>query len=123
MDVTIEGESRNSTLNELDVTIAGESRNSSCLGENVTYICTVPALSHTWSIPALQVTASITVQTPFSSVPPFVLSLISFNDASITSSLSVIAVVALNNSIISCTDSTGETQQTTGRVLSKLLKH
>lgn len=109
---------------ELESVIRGRNGTLSCIGENVTYICTVAALSHAWNIPSFGIATSITVQTAQSSLSPFLIRLLSHNSSSITSSLSFISAAVLNATSISCTDSTrldGEVQRATVRILGECI--
>ena len=38
---------------ELQTVITGRSGSTSCIGDSVTYICTVPSQAHLWNVPAL----------------------------------------------------------------------
>lgn len=92
----------------------------SFVGDNVTYICTVNSFTHSWRIPAYDVSVAITLQTDFSSLPPFTLRLVAYNNESITTSLSVISFSRLNGTQISCSDGVvldGGIQETTIIVL------
>ena len=95
-----------------------------CLDEGVTYLCTLPDHSHSWSIPALDIAGTITGQTPILSVPPFTFRLVTSTESALTSLLSVDAYAGLNNTLISCSDTGGNVQQSTAKILGEMIpKH
>lgn len=103
----------------------GSNRNTPCIGENITYICTVPALSHAWNVPQYGVSATISVQTTSftNEEPEFTMRLLTRSSTAITSSLSVIVFTSLNGTRITCTDSitlNGESQEILMEILGKL---
>lgn len=111
---------------QLQALVQGESnRDTPCVGENITYICTVPALSHAWSVPQYGVSATISVQTSSfdNKNPQFTMRLVTHSSNAITSSLSVIVFTDLNGTRITCTDSItlkGESQEITVEILGKM---
>lgn len=107
---------------QIQTIVDGRNRNAPCIGENVTYICTVPVLSHAWNVPRYDVTATISVQTNLfiNKDPGFIIRLMAVGTNTITSSLSVISFAGLNGTRITCTDSVilgGESQEIVVNIL------
>ena len=48
----------------LQVSISGRSGSTSCVGDLVTYTCTLPAIAHVWESPTLGFAAAITRVNP-----------------------------------------------------------
>ena len=94
----------------LEVDIAGRSGSTSCVGDMVTYTCTLPATAHTWSIPSL-VDVSITRVNPTfppPGSPPSQFSIVTTADGGgtnpITTELSVTSFAGLNGANVTCSD-------------------
>lgn len=89
-----------------------------CIGDSVQYNCTVKAMAHTWIIPAFNINISISHQdTAPLSVGPFTFRTMA-DDGNLITSLSMIATTELNNTEVSCMDSSnqlslGDMQSTT----------
>ncbi len=100
----------------LQVTIEGTGRVEPCIRETITYTCNVSALAHIWTAPGIPV-PSILVS-PGSNVVRgrYTLRIVSLDDSSIISSLSVIADVGFNNTNVTCALG-NEVQQTLAIVL------
>ena len=94
---------------------------TSCIGDNVTYACTVNAVGHTWDIssPAAFVSITRTVRTV--SITPYSFMLTEDFGSSITSTLSLTVFAGFNGTVITCLDSNallgeGDKQSTTAMV-------
>ena len=76
-----------------------------CVGDDVTYTCTLNAIVHTWRIDG-QVLFSVTPQTAVTDNPefrdPYTLRHVLMTDSGIISTLSVTATTALNGTRITC---------------------
>ena len=111
--------------NILDTLVDGVSAEATCIGQNVTYICTVFADTHAWISPSYDqiVLISAINQDVINLWPGFRMKLMAHDGTSITSSASVHVTTALNDTFISCTDggiTSGAQQMITARVLGKL---
>ena len=99
---------------------------TSCVGDLVTYTCTLPTVSHAWMIPSLGFIETITRTTPTFSEPPSPFSIVTTADGGganpITTALSVTSFAGLNGANITCGDPSqilNETQDTTVVVFGK----
>ena len=108
----------------LQVTISSGNTNTSCVGDLVTYTCTVPAVAHTWSI--LDFMVAITRGTTTFDDPASRFSITTTVDGGgpnpITTELSVTSFAGLNGADITCSDGnafTNETQDTIAMVFGK----
>ena len=95
--------------------------NTSCVGQEVTYTCTVPAIAHAWIIYTLPnpISKSITRVTTEDSAPPFSFQTVQDNANGIVTAISVTAFPELNGTVISCRDGNvlgGDMQETTAMV-------
>ena len=95
----------------LQTVVTGRSGSISCVGDQVTFTCTVPAVAHSWDIPSLGLDASITRNTPTFSRPgdpSSRFSIVTTVDGGganpITTELSVISFAGLNGTNITCSD-------------------
>ena len=114
----------------LQVAIAGRSGSISCVGDMVTFTCTVPAVAHSWDIPSL-VDVSITRQDPTFPRPgdpasPFAITITADEGGvnPILTALSVTSFAGLNGANITCSDANqieDEAQDATALVFSKLV--
>ena len=111
--------------NELEVVIDGKNADepSVCVGQNVTFVCTVLADTHAWSSPWLSQTMLISIGKSQFVNRGFTMQLITFNGMYITSSASINATTELNNTFVSCTDANslnGDSQTINITVLGEL---
>lgn len=109
---------------QLQMSIGGRIRQSSCVGELVTFLCSVAANSHGWTIPTVNLAVTINRFIRQLSIPPFNITLVSDDGNVITTSLSVISHAGLNGTNISCSDSNnliGETQFIVASVLGEFM--
>ena len=116
---------------QLQTLIDGNISNSApCVGQNITFVCNVQSFAHSWSssgflLPAviIKTQQSIELRNVW---PGYTLRVVTSDDVSITSSLSVEVVTTqttLNNTVISCTDGiivNGATQDIMATVLGEL---
>ena len=95
----------------LQVAVTGRSGSTSCVGDWVTYTCTVSAVAHDWDIPSLGLDATITRTSPTfprpgDPVSPF--SIVTTADGGgpspVTTVLSVTSFAGLNGITLSCSD-------------------
>ena len=110
----------------LQVVICSGNTNTSCVGDLVTYTCTVPAVAHTWSIPSLGFSDTITRTSPTFDDPASPFSIVITADGGganpITTALSVTSFAGLNGANITCSDGNElitETQDTIAMVFGK----
>ena len=114
----------------LDVDISGRNgSNTSCVGDLVTYTCTVPAVAHDWEILSLGFTATINRNNPTfprPTNPPSPFTIVTTADGNgsnpITTALSVTSFAGLRGEDIICTDGnlvSRETRNATAMVFGK----
>ena len=110
----------------LQVTISSGNTDTSCLGDMVTYTCTLPAVSHVWSIPSLGFLETITRSCPTFDDPASRFSIETTADEGgpnpITTALTVSSFAGLNGASITCSDGnefTNETGDTIAMVFGK----
>ena len=110
----------------LQVSVTNRSGSISCVGDVVTYTCTVPSIAHQWNAPSLGVAGIITMTLPAfpgSGEGSPSVSLTSGDDP-ITTALSVTSFAGLNGADITCFDALiriNETQDSTAMVFGKCL--
>ena len=109
---------------ELEVLINGVNigRTTSCVGENVTYVCTVASTTHIWRSDSFVQSITIAgISTDVTDANGFTFQSMGLNDDIIlTSSVSVTSFPGLNGSLIKCGDGTGlgaQEQNTTAMVI------
>ena len=102
--------------------------NTSCVGQEVTYTCTIQSTSHAWTLHTLPnpLTTAITRATPEDTRPPYSFQTVSDDGNTIITSVTVTAFPELNGTIISCVDGNaptgqGDMQETTAMVFGKSL--
>ena len=89
----------------LTVSVVGRSGATSCIGDNVTYTCSVPSLLHTWNIPSEKLSQNnISTQQSTYSDSRFTITLIAGDAGSITSLLWLAAINGWNGTLIQCAD-------------------
>ena len=92
----------------LQVTVSSGNTNTSCVGDQVTYTCTVPAIAHMWSIPSLDFMTTITRTSPTFDDPASLFSIVKTADGGgpnpIATALSVTSFAGLNGASITCSD-------------------
>ena len=99
-----------------------------CVGDDVTYTCTVNSTVHTWRIDE-QVLFSITPQTAVTNNPefrdPYTLRHVLTTDSGMISTLSVTATSALNGTRVTCQDGlqNSERQNITVSVFGEITKY
>ena len=107
---------------ELEVLINGV-RTTSCLGETVTYVCTVASNAHIWrSASFAQSVAIAGGSDDVTDANGFTFQRVSLIDGILTSSVTVLSYSGLNGALIECEDGTGlgaEEQTTTAMVFGK----
>lgn len=88
------------------MSIAGRNGSMPCVGETVTYTCTVAAIAHAWKIPSFGFSVTISRATPTFSDGQF--SIITTADGGgsnpITTALSVTTFAGLDGANITCED-------------------
>ena len=110
---------------ELEVLINGVNigRTTSCVGETVTYVCTVASVAHIWrSASFVQSVALAGSSDDVTDSNGFAFQRISLIDGILTSSVSVLSNSGLNGTLIECEDGTGlgaEEQTTTAMLIGK----
>lgn len=94
-----------------------------CVGDNITFICAVPSVAHEWIVPAFDITNGIGVVIR-NTVPKlrgtpklFTLALVENLTTSIISSLSVVAFPMLDETVITCADITGMSDDRTATAI------
>lgn len=115
---------------DLEVLIGGEmiGRTALCIGENVTYVCTVNTISHIWrsQMDLFMQDQVITQGTdPITDSNGFVFQRVSQSNAGITSSFSAVSFSGLDGERIECSDGTvqnGGQQVITAMVFGELKK-
>ena len=112
----------------LQILVTGRSGSTSCVGDQVTFTCTLPAVAHVWSIRSLGFSAVISRGLPtfHDSASPF--TIVTTADGGgvnpITTELSVTSFAGLNGANITCIDANQvvtEVQDTIAMVFGKLL--
>ena len=109
----------------LQVAVTNRSGSTSCVGDMVTYTCTVPSIAHQWNIPSLGESVIVTRnRRTFSGSGDGSLSIALTTDEAdaITTALSVTSFAGLNGANITCFDAIGgviETQDTTAMVFGR----
>ena len=111
----------------LQVSVRGRNGSMPCVGETVTYTCSVNAIVHAWKIPSLQLSISITRSTPTFSDGQFYIEITSDGGGNnpITTALTVTAFTALDGANLTCENGLanpgeGEIQMTVVTVLGEL---
>ena len=91
---------------------------TSCIGDNVTYTCTVNSRGHTWIISSLPQTVVIVRSKPRISMPPYSFVLVEDTGTTINSTLSLTVFAGFNGTAIACQDALSgrDVQSTTGLV-------
>ena len=95
----------------LQVDVAGRNDSTLCIGDNVTYTCTVPTPAHTWNIQPVGLNTAITRSTPMitSTFGGILIQIRIIQDQGgsnpITTTLSLIAFAGLNGTTVQCQDS------------------
>ena len=92
----------------LQVAVTNSSGDTSCVGDLVTYTCTLPSVAHTWSIPSFGFMESITRETPTFDDPASQFFINTTADGGganpITTALSVTSFAGLDETNIICSD-------------------
>ena len=115
--------------NVVPVIVSGRNGSIPCHGETVTYVCTVRATAHTWKIPSLSFSETISRLDPIFPSPGGPASQFSINTTAdgefITTALTMVADSSFNGTNITCLDNNarpgeGEVQQISVEVFGKL---
>ena len=88
----------------LQIDAPARAGSTSCIGDTITYICTVSSQAHTWSIASLGVTVAITRAVPMTTSPPVTVVTTGDDGTSITTALTVTAVTGLDGANITCVE-------------------
>ena len=107
---------------ELQVVTGDIGRTISCVGETVSYVCTVASVNHIWSSDSFVQSITIAGASPdVTDANGFTFQSMGLNeDNFLTSSVSVTSFPELNGSLIQCGDASGlgaEEQNTTALVI------
>ena len=110
----------------LQTVVSGRSGETSCVGDTVTYTCTISASSHTWMISSLANPASVSIGARTVNIPPYSIEVTSDNGVNMVtgSRLTVTSFAGLDGVNITCFDATtlnGVVQETTAMVFGKLI--
>ena len=108
----------------LQTEVSGRSGETSCLGENVTYICSISGFTHVWRISGFSDAAFVTAGQRSDNIGPYSIEAISVSGVNMVteSRLTVTSFPGLNGVNITCLDTTatnGEVQETTAMVFGK----
>ena len=104
---------------ELEVLINGVNniivRTTSCVGENVTYVCTVASVGHVWSSDAFTNPLTVIDESPDVVEITFTFRSVSLDDGTLTSSLSITSYPGLDGIMLMCSGG-GDEQTATAMV-------
>ena len=110
---------------ELEVLINNVNRTTSCVGETVTYVCTVGSARHVWNITGLNEEESVLGGSDDEVRGVFTIAPVSVANGILTSSVSVTSFPGLDGVMLRCRDGTNtqglEEQTTTATVFGELL--
>ncbi len=110
----------------LQTRVEGTDRVESCIGENITYTCSVPGSAHLWTAPRLLPPNTVVNSTFLDEVTSqYTLRLVSYDGFNIISSLTIIILDAeFSNTNVTCSNPLGnEVQQRIAVVLSEFLEY
>ena len=81
----------------------------SCVGENITFVCTVASLGHAWTVGSFVTRQAVLARDDedITEVGVFTFRRVSVSGGAITSSVSVLSFSDLNNVMIECVDGGG----------------
>ena len=95
--------------------IDGDVRESpaSCVGENITFVCTVASLRHSWTVGSFVSGQTVLARDDedITEVGVFTFRRVNVSGGTITSSVSVLSFSDLNNVMIECVDGGGGTEE------------
>ena len=85
----------------------------SCVGENITFVCTVASLGHAWTVGSFVTRQAVLANDDedITEVEMFTFRRVSVSGGTITSSLSVLSFSDLNNVMVECVDGGGGAEE------------